>query len=148
MSLSAFTDSVSEMIAGEFAFDALRELRDTKACEIKDMAAAEKILSQLVKASIAHALSQVEGRQSGTMSFDEAMELARSERASVTRPGWGIFNALMYDDGDVLRYWRFDNCDGNPTGNGFPADISDEDRAATDWMLYQAPQDNWVDLRF
>jgi hypothetical protein len=71
--LSHFIQSVDAMIAHAFAFDAIRELRDTKACDVKDWTATERILNQLVRTSIAHARSQADGRKSGTMTFDEAM---------------------------------------------------------------------------
>jgi hypothetical protein len=148
--LSEFTESVDEMIASHFGFDALRELRDTKACEIKDRKIAERIIDQLIRAVIAHARTQVVGRRTGTMRFDEAMNRAR-RGAPVTRPNWGIFRAVIRidpDDFGELLNWTFDNTEGTNSGTGSRYTPTDEDRAATDWMIYQNPEENWVELKF
>ena len=153
--LSDFIESVDDMIARDFASDAMRELKRS-ACDVKNSAKAEEILQLLIRSSIAHARSQFVGRNNGDMSFDQAMELARIERVAVTRPGWDIFLAVRIEEKYITaeqheewcHYFRFDNCDGIPSGSGWPYRPSDDDRAATDWMLYQTPQDNWVDLKF
>lgn len=137
------------MIARHFAFDALRELMNTAACDVKDSIATERILRQLIRSSINHARSQVDGRKTGTMTFHEAMRLVHTrDDAMVTRPAWDILRAVVLDDERSLSDLKLDNCDGNFTGVGKPFTPTDEDRTATDWMLYQAPQDNWVELYF
>jgi len=151
--LSDFLKSVDDMIARFFATDAVRELERSETCEVKDYAATEKILEQLIRSSIAHARSQVDGRKPGTMTFDEAMRLVRARDALVTRPSWNIFcllaiNDSIDDEEKPIFFWRLDNCDGTLTGDGWPYNPTDEDRAATDWMSYQAPQDNWIELDF
>ncbi len=87
------------------------------------------------------------------------VELARSRSVMVTRPGWNIFGGLRLefpvqdeevndqneDDGELF-YWKLDNCDGGTSGCGWPYRPTDEDRTASDWILYQAPQENWVEL--
>lgn len=140
--------------------DALHELSRHNVCDIRDRHAVEKILKTLIHRSIEHARNQVDGRNRGTMTFDDAMGLVRNEGVMVTRPSWSIFCAvrtsypqrLLDDEGsdeeNPVMFWRLDNCDGVPSGNGWPFGPSDEDRAATDWMLYQRPQDNWVELDF
>jgi hypothetical protein len=150
--LSDFIKSVDEMIAGHFAVDALSKLRDSKACEVKDWAAAERILEQLIRSSIVHARSQVAGRTTGTMTFDQAMDAVRAG-AKVTRPSWDILclvaiNVSIDDEERPIFFWKLDNCDGTFSGDGWPYKPTDEDRASTDWMLYQRPQDNWVELDF
>jgi hypothetical protein len=64
----------------------------------------------------------------------------------ITRPHWGICNALRHDHDGGFTSWTFENVEGIPTGDGVPAQIAEEDRAATDWMLYQSPKDKWVYL--
>ena len=136
------------MIARHFAPDAARELAQSGTWEIKDYAATEKILEQLIRCSIAHARSQVDGRKPGTMTFDQAMQVARTG-AMITRPSWNIFCAIAsHEEAGSLFFWKLDNCDGTFSGDGWAPTPSDEDRAATDWMLYQAPQENWVELDF
>ena len=104
------------------------------------------ILYRLIRSSIAHARSQVAGRKSGTMTFDEAIELSRSRTIMVTRPGWNIFGGIRLDDDNKVWYWELDNCDGGPSGGGWPYNPTEEDRAASDWMPYRAPQENWVEF--
>jgi len=82
------------------------------------------------------------------MTFDEAIGLVHTGNAMVTRPAWDIFCCLRLNYDGSLGYWKLDNCDGGWSGHGWPHTPTDEDRAATDWMLYQAPQDNWVELNF
>jgi hypothetical protein len=144
--VSDFIESLDDMIGHHFATEAVFELETKGACEVKSHGSTQKILYKLIRGAIAHARSQAAGRTAGTMTFEEAMDLARSG-AIVTRPGWDIFQGLIIRDGAIF-YWKLDNCDGVPTGNGWPCEPNDEDRAATDWMLYQAPQDNWVELNF
>jgi hypothetical protein len=136
------------MIARNFALDAKLELRDVMKVQASDWNAVVEILYQLIRASIAHARSQEQGRKTGTMTFDEAMELMRTRNTFVTRPSWGIFNAIRRDDDGKFWYFTFDNCDGYASGGAIPTDIPDEDRAATDWMLYETPDENWVELEF
>jgi hypothetical protein len=82
------------------------------------------------------------------MTFDQAMQVARTN-AMVTRHSWDIFCAITpHEEDRALFFWKLDNCDGTFSGNGWSYKPSAEDRAATDWMLYQAPQDNWVELDF
>lgn len=82
------------------------------------------------------------------MTFGQAMQVARTD-AMITRPSWNIFCAIAphAEDGSLF-FWKFDNCDGTFSGDGWPYKPTDEDRAATDWMIYQAPQENWVELDF
>ena len=116
----------------------------------------EKILETLIRMSIAHVRSQLEGRKAGTMTFDEAMDLIAQEQVMVTRPSWGIFNALRMDEEytdegtwiKTLGYWRLDNTEGTYSGDGHPYHPTEEDRAAKDWMLYQTPEEHWVELEF
>ena len=145
--MSGFIESVDDMIARHFSFDAITELRDNGVCEIKDWAATEKIIQQLIRTSIAHARKQAEGRKTGTMTFDEAMQLVLTRDRMVTRPTWDIFLAVRNNE-DSIFYWKFDNCDGDSSGTGWPYRPTEEDRSATDWMIYQAPQGNWVELDF
>jgi hypothetical protein len=146
--LSDFIESIDDMIARHFAFDAISELRSARACEIKDWAAAERILGQLIRISIAHARSQVAGRKTGTMTFDEAMRLVRRQNAMVTRPAWNIFCCVRRSGDGSITFWRLDNCEGGLSGNGWPYKPTNEDRGATDWMFYQTPDENWVELDF
>src|ERR1700691_1589441 len=149
---SDFIASVDEMIARHFAVDARFELRKfTK--EQLNWDSVEAILQRLILCSIAHARNQVDGRKTGTMTFDEAMRLIATKRVMVTRPSWNVFCAVRMDEHYLddtwvkeVHYWKLDNCDGNWSGDGWPYNPTDEDRAATDWMLYQAPQENWVEL--
>jgi len=144
--LSDFIKSVDDMIARHFAADAISELGRSTTCEVKDWAATVRILEQLIRCSIAHARSQVARRKPGTMTFDQAMQVARTN-TMVTRPSWNIFCAIAPNEEEgTLLFWKLDNCDGTFSGTGFPYKPTDEDRAATDWMFYQAPQDNWVEL--
>lgn len=81
------------------------------------------------------------------MTFEEAMELVQTKHDLVTRSSCNIFFALRHlSEGVVL--WELDNCDGIPPDSGRPYKPTQEDRDATDWMLYQKPQDNWVELEF
>jgi hypothetical protein len=146
--LSEFIESVDDMIGRHFALDARLELEKVITGDSKNWTAAEEILYQLIRSSIAHARSQLEGRKTGTMTFEEAMQLVRTRYAMVTRPTWNIFCCLRFDVDGSLAYWKLDNCDGGWSGDGWPYEPTDQDRAATDWMLYQAPQNNWVELNF
>jgi hypothetical protein len=146
--LKEFIESVDDMIGHHFALDARREIRKIIESNGKNWHAVENILYRLIRSSITHARSQVEGRKGGTMTFDEAIEQSRSRNIMVTRPSWNIFGGIRLDDDGKLWYWKLDNCDGGPSGNGWPYKPTDEDRAASDWMLYQAPQENWVELDF
>lgn len=87
------------------------------------------------------------------MTFEEAMQLISSEPVMATRPCWNIFRGVRqykaYPDGDdFIEDFVLDNCDGDWGGSGHPYHPTDEDRSATDWMLYQSPQENWVELDF
>lgn len=148
--MSHFLKSIDDMIASEFTADALHELSYRQACDIKDRDVAEKILDTLIRCAIAHARMQVDARKPGTMTFDQAMEAARAG-TKVTRPSWDILcliamNDSIDDEEKPILFWKLDNYDGTFTGDGWPYNSTDEDRAATDWMLYQSPQDNWVEL--
>lgn len=149
--MSDFIESVDDMIARDFSFEALREFQDTSACEIKDWAAAEKLMYQLIRSSIAHARSQLGGRKAGMMTFDEAMKLVRTQNAMVTRPRWHILRAVRRGIAEykgTFSDMKLDNHDGGTSGSGRPYEPTDEDRAATDWMIYQSPEENWVELTF
>jgi hypothetical protein len=147
--LAEFIESVDDMIGRHFAIDARREIQNVIERDGKNWHAVEDILYRLIRSSITHARSQAEGRKGGTMTFDEAIELARSRSIMVTRSGWNIFGGIRLDEDDgKVWYWKLDNCDGFPSGGGWPYNPTDEDRAASDWMLYQAPQKNWVELGF
>ena len=146
--MSQFTDSVGDLIVRHFVDDAMRELVDRHACDVKDWNATARILGQLVRTSIAHANKQVNGRQAGTMTFQEAMDLARTSDEMVTRTAWRIERAVVPRADDDLHDMYLDNTEGGWSGSGTPYKPTDEDRAATDWMLYQTPEENWVDLCF
>jgi hypothetical protein len=144
-----FIESVDDMIGRHFSTDARRKIQNVIESNGKNWHAVEDILYRLIRSSIAHARSQVAGRKGALMTFDEAIELSRSRSIMITRPGWDIFGGIRLDDDDgKVRYWKLDNCDGFPSGEGWPYNPTDEDRAASDWMLYQAPQKNWVELGF
>jgi hypothetical protein len=144
--LSDFIESVDDMIGRHFAMDAEREIRSVLEGDAKRRQSVEEILYRLIRGSISHARHQVEGRKTGTMSFDVAVELMRSRGVMITRPGWNIFGAIRIDDDGEPGYWKLDNCDGGISGDGWPYKPTDEDLAASDWMLYQSPQENWVEL--
>jgi hypothetical protein len=141
-----FIESVDDMIGRHFASDAKRDIQNAIKSDAKNWQAVEDILYKLIRSSIAHARSQVNGRKAGTMTFDEAVELVHSRRVMVTRPDWNIFCAIRLDDDGNLGYWELDNCDGGWSGVGRPYKPTEEERATADWMLYQAPQENWVEL--
>jgi hypothetical protein len=145
--VSEFLESVDDMIGRHFAPDATSELKRTLTNDPGNWAAAEQVLHQLIRTSIAHARNQVERRRPGTMTFEEAMAKTRIGNAMVTRPAWNIFRALRLDDDQLLDF-TLDNCDGDPSGLGKPYKPTDDDRAARDWMLYQAPAENWIELHF
>jgi hypothetical protein len=145
---SEFIESVDDMIGRHFASDAKRKIQNVIKSEAKNWQAVEDILYKLIRSSITHARSQIDDRKPGAMTFDEAVELLHTRRAMVTRPEWSIFAAMRLDDDGELGYWELDNCDGGCSGVGRPYKPTDEDRAASDWMLYQAPQENWVELDF
>jgi len=144
--LSDFIESVDDMIAREGAFHALRTLRDSKACSITDWKAANEVLYHLILGSIAHSRRQLAGRWIGEMTFDEAMQVIRLGHLMVTRPNWNIFHAVRFDEDGSVGYWVLDNGDGDWSGFGRPYHPTDEDRAASDWMRYQAPQECWVEF--
>lgn len=144
VNLAEFIESVDDLIGRHFATDAERKIR--WALDNAENRAIEEILYKLIRVSIAHARSQVEGRRTGTMTFDAAIELLRSRGVMVTRPGWNIFVAIRRNDDGNLGYWELDNCDGGWSGSGSPYRPTNEDRIASDWMLYQPPQDNWIEL--
>jgi hypothetical protein len=146
--LSEFIESVDDMIGRHFAGDSTRKLQNVIESDGKNWHAVEDILYRLIRSSITHARSQVEGRKGATMGFGEAIELLRSSSIMVTRSGWNIFGGIRLDDDGNVWYWKLDNCDGGPSGSGWPYNPTDEDRAASDWMVYQAPQKNWVELGF
>jgi hypothetical protein len=140
------------MIGRHFAFEAKCELRTLLTKAPGDWPAVEQVLHQLIRTSIAHARNQVERRGTGTMTFKEAMAKARNvnapiRNAMVTRSAWNIFRTIRLDD-DHLMDFELDNCDGDPSGSGSPYEPTDDDRAASDWMLYQAPDKNWIELYF
>jgi hypothetical protein len=82
------------------------------------------------------------------MTFEQAMRMARRD-AKVTRPSWGILRAVtLGGDGKSLDDMILDNTDGFRSGDGRPYAPTAEDRAATDWMLYQTPDENRVELDF
>lgn len=156
--MSDFVESVDDMVARHFAIDGKIALRDTVGGD-KNWANAEKILYRLIRSSLAHARNQVENRRTGKMTFDEAIRLVHTSDAMVARPNWNIFCAIITaGSGDAIRddaacdgslhYWTFDNCDGSRGGSGHPYHPDDEDRAATDWMVYQSPTENWIEPDF
>jgi hypothetical protein len=82
------------------------------------------------------------------MTFDEAMRMVSTRHALVARPEWNIFHAIQRGtDGSLWRF-KLDNCEGGRSGDGWPYKPTDEDRAATDWIFYQPPDENWVELSF
>jgi len=143
---SEFTESVDDMIGRHFAGHARRKIQWIIETDGKGWHAVEDVLYSLIRKSIAHARNQVAGRTGGKMTFGEAVALSRSRSVMVTRPGWDIFGGLRLDDGGEVWYWKLDNCDGGPSGSGWPYKPTDEDLAASDWIVYQAPQENWVEL--
>jgi hypothetical protein len=103
--------------------------------------------------------NQTAVRKTGALTYLEAMQLVVSGR-SVTRTGWGILHAIMamkeaFDDdyygcnrepsifteGQSVWDWEYDNADGSRGGFGEIYDPTPEDRAATDWMEYQIPEE-------
>lgn len=83
------------------------------------------------------------------MTFDQAMEMARSPGVLVTRRSWEISCGIRPDEEGSIFYWKLDNCDGLPSGNGWPYEPADEDRAATDWNALGRPRRrNWIELDF
>jgi hypothetical protein len=55
--LSELIKSVDDLVTHDFAFDAFHELRENGFCEIKNPAAATRILEHLIRTSIARARS-------------------------------------------------------------------------------------------
>lgn len=95
--MSDFIKSVDDLIAKDFMFEAMRELHDARACDIKDWAATERILKQLIRMSIAHARRQEAGRKTGAPSFDQAIRALRTSQYGVTRSSWSIFQTIRRD---------------------------------------------------
>lgn len=148
--MSEFTESIDDLIASFFTDETLMQFQRSSACSINDYKKAYAILDRLIRTSIAHARKQIAGRKTGTMTFDEAMRIVRKEDEMVTRPGWGILRAVRRNFGFPGSVCNFkpDNTEGLGSGDGWPYKPTDEDRAATDWMYYQTPDENWVELDF
>src|ERR1700744_5154241 len=102
--LREFVESVDDLIGRHFAFDAKCEIRRVVASDTGDWSAVEDILYKLIRSSINHARSQVNGRKPGTMTYEQALELIRSGRGMVTRPGWSILGGLRVEDDGELFY--------------------------------------------
>ena len=127
----------------------MRELHNAGACEIKDWATTERILEQLIRISIALARRQVAGRKIGSMTFHQEAHAARTSEYGVTRPSWSLLRTVRRDSfNGPLRDYYLDCYDGGGSGTSGSYTPTDEDRAATDWMFYQTPDDNWVELDF
>ncbi len=149
--LSDFIESVDELVAEHFSSDAHWALREFLGHN--DSVRVRRLLNNLIRGSIAHARSQVENRGTGTMTFDQAMQLVFTRNAKVTRPEWSIFRAVALEpalasepgsmevnsetiekaltsfaDRETCFFlnWNFDNCDGFPSGSGFPYNPTEE----------------------
>jgi hypothetical protein len=143
-----FADSVEEMIADEVVVDAsMRFVREKTGGEGRDDVF-ERIVYRALVAAMQMARKQIAVPRVGMMTFAQAMQAVADDKM-VTRPGWGILDALLrWGDADrpEIMYWTLDNLHGGTSGSGEPYHPSEEDRAATDWMEYQAPEiDTWVD---
>ena len=152
--MSDFMESVDHMIARFNSNDAVHRLAETGSCTVKDWHGMNEILQQAIRTSIAHARKQISGRKKGSMSFEQAMQLTQSGWTMVTRSHWDIFRAIYYGhfehhnlSGRLIEVMR-DQLDAGIIGHEKLYEPSDEDLAATDWMLYQRPDENWVELDF
>jgi hypothetical protein len=84
------------------------------------------------------------------MTFAEAVRLVKEEDALMTRPSWPLLRLIArgYPHKRLPHLWDVDNFDSGLSGWSSLYEARDADRAATDWMFYQSPEENWLDLEF
>jgi hypothetical protein len=133
-----FVNSVDELVARQIA-------RQTSWSIPQRNLDAETAIYEAIKCSLEIARKEIARPRQGTMTFPEAMDAIAAGK-KVTRAGWGILRTLAREfDDKAVQHYRLDNLDGTLTGTSADYVASNDDRAATDWMIYQPPEEEfWV----
>lgn len=148
-----FIESLDHLIARHISHRAMIKI---ERLANRDSELIDAIVYRSILAAFDDLRSALAQPRTGCMTFEQAID-AVVEDKMVTRPHWGVLEALVptqfYDSryfhhkGRAIDRFELDNLDGTPTGHGSSYSPSDEDKAATDWMYYQAPNvELWPDF--
>lgn len=148
MRSEAFIQSVDEMLALNLSVDLTITICKIMTGRIHRNQKVEVVIRNALSDVLKLARRQLAEPRDGNMSFPEAMDLVKVGKM-VTRPHWVILRTLVSNevygsddpgDQDVMDFW-LDNLSGSRSGSFSPYEPTDEDIAATDWMIYQQPID-------
>jgi hypothetical protein len=143
MASEEFIASVEQEAAHDLSINAGMKICRIMTGELKRNGLVEEVVCKAIYTAFDFARRQIAARNIGKMTFAEAMQ-AVTKGKLVTRPGWHILRVVVNferrDEGEVFD-WELDNFDGFPSGGGSPYEPTEDDRAATDWMEYQVPEE-------